>query len=897
MSSDTAGHRYEHFKRHHLLWITVRHFLSAPATKELCEALTDVASEGTIALEDLFIIDASLGPPTLASLAVWPKPVEGALPYYLQDYVRSLVWENDDPPFIDRNLGDGDAARARDLHAAAVLSSSDLSDIDDAFQGDGLADDLSALVALMVRLRLYVGGEQDGSNADVEAFAIEGVGAPLDALIIKHLGDLCAERDAWSWATRLYARADVLLSHPDTSWADLVASMKSMNAQSSAAALRALEGPGAAAVMLDTIVTSAEAGKDWVVSMNAPTDLLDALNSSATFTFPRDSRGSVLLPPQLLTTHHLSRGFERWSEKKFDDAHRWFWAVLRRQIALGSEFQARQTKGFLARCMIDAIASRIDRNRSAATFAHAVRLMLESGLGASADLASWSEEIVEAYVDDRQIADAVAHVHRTPGVREERSLVLIAALRSWLEVIPADRVASATLMLNEIARIASEGNWSRSKHRNVAAASFEALRGVAKSRPEFRQVAAVPVGNAITSVLPDGPFLDAEVVIETARLYADAFDQTKLEAVTGIVLSRVSGSGVDQGPLPLVQPALVYLHEVLPLLVGQPLAELREQVVSALLRVSAGHATESTGFMWLLGELQPEEVSRNVAPELIDTIVSQLCTRAMQNNSSAAAANISALLAAPDISGAAALRIALKGLLVILESATSGRPAISFADAYNALMMATRKMPALKAILGTENGDLAVFTAQAIDFLVRIWTRAAMDPLVFAGFAIPLPTTPNRTVVHNWTFASISFARSLGRAPEVDDALDAAATNPALQGPISVARAVEAPADEPSFMRPETIAEERRDAFYAGLGRRIVALPGVSADDRQKVLQALLDGCVRLGPQGEDAAVLTLAMTVMISPLGSTESYGRRLENDRKLRLTLGPLWRQVAGE
>ena len=52
MVGDELAQRRAHFKRDYLLWIVLRHFLSADLLKELSDAVVDVASDGRIRFRD-----------------------------------------------------------------------------------------------------------------------------------------------------------------------------------------------------------------------------------------------------------------------------------------------------------------------------------------------------------------------------------------------------------------------------------------------------------------------------------------------------------------------------------------------------------------------------------------------------------------------------------------------------------------------------------------------------------------------------------------------------------------------------------------------------------------------------------------------------------------------------
>jgi hypothetical protein len=166
-------------------------------------------------------------------------------------------------------------------------------------------------------------------------------------------------------------------------------------------------------------------------------------------------------------------------------------------------------------------------------------------------------------------------------------------------------------------------------------------------------------------------------------------------------------------------------------------------------------------------------------------------------------------------------------------------------------------------------------------------------PLLFAPFSLPPATRPNPVIVHNWAFASILFAESLQQGDRLLVALAAAATEPVLADPIALARATRSVAGDETKVAPAEIRTENRDAFYSVLGRRLVALQKADEDNGREICKALLDQSFRQGPRYLDAAVFLSASRLNLAAYVTQtdrSDYMKRLENDRDLRLALGPI-------
>lgn len=895
MRSSASDERFGHFRRHYLLWIVARHFLSAPLLQELSMAIVEAGSDGRIQLEDLFESRVSADSPLIGSWVISPKPVAPGLPTYLQGYVRSIVWQNDNQPIeAGRDLTTADAETVRALASAASLSALDIGGIASTFNSESIDEGLKPIVRSLLRLK----AAPDDATDTLAALTSE-VGAiemPLGLLLVKHLGDLCADRDNWEWADTLYSSATSLLDGSTPScWRGLISACQVMLTQSRAAAARSLKGPKEAATILEEMVVHPQGETDWLSRINVPPDLLAAKVASEIIEFPHDSRASILIAPQLCDTHHLSRAFEQWTAKKYDDAYRVFWSVLRRQIALGSFSYVCQTKGYYGQFIIDATEAQLERNRDRGGFQMGVRLLIESGSASAAEHVSWSDALIGAYVDQHQVEAAMAHALRAEGAREQRMLVLLTLFEKWLEVLQPDSDQVARTMLICIANAARDWPWSGFSNRNVGGAGFEALQKVAKRRPELRRLAASEVAAAIVTKLDEGGVVDGMAVLEVAELYVEAFEESALHNVIEAVFRRLDRFAGNQGPWPVVRPALAFLDSARRLLKESCNDDLRRKIILTQLRVTMANETENTSLMWLLHDIGPTETA-NVDPSRLKEIVADVQQRATQINSGAAEANISALLANPVIAGIEGLRHALDGLLAILRTTVTGRPPISFGYLYHSLVVLVQNRSEIDHTLRSGGYALERTTEQIFDLLLSIWHRAETDPLIFAGFAIPRPTAPNQVLVHNWAFASLGFARLLGREELMIEALEAAARVALLEGPISVARAVESPAEDPAMLAPEAIRQEKREAFYAALGQRLVAMSRLRRDKRLAVATALLEQCYRLGPRGEDAAIFIAALELGLEHTSSpaAAAYQRRLDNERSLRLSLSPLWRRL---
>jgi len=264
-------------------------------------------------------------------------------------------------------------------------------------------------------------------------------------------------------------------------------------------------------------------------------------------------------------------------------------------------------------------------------------------------------------------------------------------------------------------------------------------------------------------------------------------------------------------------------------------------------------------------------------------------------DSSETSNNIVALLNSPDVAGADGVLDALNALSKIVSSAQKNFPNISFAFAYDPIVTLTRRENAIVQVVGHE--ALRPKIDDLFDAVCKVWEIAASRPAIFAAFSIPKRETPDPTIVHNWTFASIALAKIVGRHDELVASMMLAAQVPALKDSIALGRVSRITAGDPEPFDAVAISLENRETFYGGLGQRMLILRDLSQGRQEEVLRTLLNQCFRLGPNGLDSALFSKALdlSIIVTPDAQPcADYIKRLENDRSLRLSLTPLLKAI---
>jgi hypothetical protein len=223
---------------------------------------------------------------------------------------------------------------------------------------------------------------------------------------------------------------------------------------------------------------------------------------------------------------------------------------------------------------------------------------------------------------------------------------------------------------------------------------------------------------------------------------------------------------------------------------------------------------------------------------------------------------------------------------------------ISFPYAYEALLLLAAKQTKIAKDISVGIEEFRSWLKPILDLLPELWMKAKETPLIFAPFSLPPATMPNSVIIHNWAFASINFALSMGELPSILTTLELAAESSILRDPIFMTRATRLAASDWKRFGTTAIQSEDRKTFYAALGQRLAQIRKIPTDPRASIMQALLDQCFRQGPHGLDLAAFLTAIEMGICNFDANsdyQNYMKRLDNDRDLRLAIAPILHDVA--
>lgn len=880
------------------LWLSVRHFLSAGDLRELCAAVVDYGSESELTLEDLFDSVTTQGDDTLETWSLMAKPLDGDLARRLQDLVRAVAWQGDSTRSSDDNTSTTSyLERLRLLWWAIDAGRFDLSSIDDSPR----RGEPPAPITLLFDAMRAVAQSDDVSNARDNSSALAELAErpfPLNAVLVKHIGDLCVDADDWVSASEIYSLAErLLLDGKGGDWKAFATTFRTVLNQSLANALWQLEGPQVALQVLSKSLERPFA-ENPLAYINGGIDHSSASWASRSDGMGQDRRAVVVTAPQLAPIQrHIGHGYEQLADGRYADAYRWFWAGLRRQTALGSHVLSAEAKGAFGRALIDQFADANAQLSTGADFWLGVRLIIESGKTKVAERARWSHDAVAKHVDEVLVARVLAHSKGPPSATHARSEVVLELFSQWTRLLPRDNLDTARAMLLPLVAFASPGSTKHGSEKNLVLKSQKALRAIAKEKPSFKSLVSQEIADLTLVRVREGANLFTTEMLSVALEYIDSLSTEPLRALVEGLLAHVES-------LDLAKTEPRYTSLVLAVLESGSIRRLRrserhiaDRIEKLELDIALGQQTEPRNLFFLLRRLPKNLVDENIDDEFIVQLVQRTRKRALQINSSDADENIVALLSAPEIAGHDGIRDALTAFRNILESALDD-PAISFGPAYRVLSQLGNPREPISQQIAEQPSDIVAQIDEIWKLLLQVWKHAPDKPEIFNGFALPPPTEPNSVYVHNWTFASYQFAQRLSRTSALNDALDVASANAMLKSPIGIARSIVAIPTDVQSLDLNLISQENPDAFYAALGQRLKVLAGAASPERRVILAALLDGVILNGPNGMDAAVFTAALEHGV-PASVTRDdltgYGERLEADRSLRLGLSPLYYALA--
>lgn len=893
--ADAVMDRKTGFARDHLAWTTLHHFLPAPLVRELVVAtLSVVRSETT--LDDLFDESLATGPSVQATWALAARPVDDPDLRFLQDHIRAIGWGNDAHIPARKRGSDGSVTPFGALAAATRLGRFDLGAGVGVIEqlplpGDSSGKVLASSIASAVR-----GYTDDSAEAwGAARAAIRTLPAPLDALGLKHLGDLCADADLWMMALDLYGQAAAATEHMDPCWAEFRDLFRDILGHSKAGALWSTKGALAALPELLNLAQVDESRATRLGVLNASHDALVAALAGPEFSGFEDRRPTVMSPPLLVQSWDVGHATQNWMKGARDQAHRHFWSVLRRQIALGSVADAKETKAAYGRTLIEEAVDGGRSNFDPGSFELGARLLVESGIAKTAAALHFEAARVERYLVVHLIEELAEIVDRQPGVRDERTLVFFELLAHWAPTLSVEQTGLGEAMLRQIIRRIRGRKAEFDGSRNIAGRGLKVLADLARSATRFRAGVATEVVDLVTEQLNHGGFWKGqEDALHLARLYVDVLSSDDLKRMLTPV-AGILGQGEDPQQPFVRRAAMGFLMTPVALGAAARDPDLGSRFFREILRSGLEQGGEEIATLFHLGTFGPSLELEEQDAALLKTVVATVAEQAKALNSSSAVDAMRALLAAPAQVGPPGVDVAIEALIAMLSDGARHTPP-AFAYAYGPVLDLLQRSDAIAIGAGFSAEEIQDRLERVLHALATAWSRIAEDPSRLAAFSIPRSAEPEPVLVHNWSMVTLRAIQAARDPALLESSLLQAEQVPALSDRIELARAT-SKSDLGGAEMDSAFRKESTDVFYQALGYRLDLTRDWEPAEADRVVGALLSEVLRRGPREADLAVFMAASNweaASEATLAALDGYRARLQTRAGLYRLLEPAIRRV---
>jgi hypothetical protein len=902
MSESTSAQLALDFSDNWQSWLVIRHFLPASMQRALVLQILHSVTGGRLSLGDLFEEVWVEAPLWNECWAVRPLQGIKGTAAGLQEWARGLVWQNDDHQAFGRlgetpeegYVGVGMLELLTRLGSADLGSFAPIVELFPEQAGDGRQPTLQQFLrALEIAKEGHTSVDSDPVWRSL-AGAVGNVPMPLRAVMLKHVSDLFADADAWSHALRGYKEVGSLLDQweePST-FCELKRIWKTIATHSQATATGIVDGAATSATALVGAIQSVELKSDPTLAMNLGLDAArswDKVEQSY-----RDPRVAFLSSPLLLQAHDASPALRYSANGKYRDASRRFWALLRRQIALGAAQEVRATKASYARNILAAVAEKVEEQDAASDFSMAIRLLIESGQPELVERIAWSRAFIEAYVTKEDLViDLVSRANAHPGAKLERTKVLVQLFKTWTKALSPSHDSIAIAMWEHIAEVANSYDAEFSSEADAGRPALKALLQLAKDRPELRAQVAPKAAVAICSKLR-GSFKWGQVdAIEAALAYVEAFSMDALLSVVVVLLETLEAEDPTIAFWPLSRAGLRFLvdHRVRERCRG--VADIDVRSLEQILRFGLAEDEAQPVVFFHLADFDADLLEQEGVKERLAGVLGRVLRAALQVNSSSVTDNIQALLIAPAVAGPEGIRTAIDGISRVIRSVSTPHPSMGLSNLDRVLLVLTEELENIRRVCASSLAWLEADLHRLVEAILELWAEAARRPLVFAPFALPPRTKPSSVLVHNCAFASLRFARALGEEGRVLEALGKASENAELRGAIILARATRGSGQELTQDDLEVPQVHDREAFYPAVGRRLAQLQRLPKEDAVILCKGLIQNCLRLGPDPADAALLVAAANLelhdFVRECGLNDYIGR-VRAERGNRLLLQPI-------
>ena len=880
-----------------LTWVALRHFLPTTSLRLLSLVIARRIGGADLVLSDLFEeeIVGSAGVPHIDSwlLRGRASEPENKKHEYIKSRIRKWAMHSDSEAFIgeDQKSEASYISVAKALEKACQLGSMDFTSLQGQLlkiepQGDFAILDFEALVSA---------GALNTSQAAVEDFnrRFSKTNCPLNAVIAKHVGDLYADLDDWQCASQFYDLVMQLLDRrPSEMLGDVADVLRDLTLQSLATAGWMLAGPDRAVDLLGPVTDGGGLNQHTILKFNALPTLTHARMVVAdTFKNPPDLRGLLMTPPQLSSSFDLGVALSYAAAKNFTSANGQFWSVLRRQQALGLIHEAKDSKFCYSQTLLAELCEKSESQRNSSSFELAVRLLIESEEASGTEKMSWEPELVRRFLNVTLVREVQARADRYDGVKLMRNRTAMELFRHWIECAGENAEDAVRLMLEIIVNHAGSSSADLLTSRDLGTRAFEILEILGNQGLGISPVTAKQFVEAFTTRLASpGAWIAKRHAMQAAPAFMDVLNTNDCVLLIESTLVHLDQINPNVNAWHIVQPALRLLVSKPSVRVARERADMGERVLTTILKFGAGQETENSALLFYLRELDSKLLHDPRIIAAARPTVAKL-RDSFKQNSSAITHSIQSIFIAPSISGRELLADAVTMLRKVIASVPGRNASLSFPVAYSAVLQFIQQKAALASVVDVSVALVDEWISGLFNEVVLMWGRAKSDAMIFASFSIPLPSSPNQAIVHNWAFTSMRLAEAVGRVTEMKLAIEDARSQPHLRAGIELGIALsDVSADKLDF---KPVEDESSEVFYASLAKRLIGIRALEPTTAAPLYLEVLKGCFRHGPNGMDAAPILAVLDRRPEDVPRdtlVTRYVARLESSRDLRLLLMPL-------
>lgn len=870
-------------------WITVRHFLPAPFLRELVLLMLSAVDEN---LEKHYIDELIGSTPVDQSWLLMPVTDKGDKDNYWTDVIRIMAAQLD----VGKNsiLPNSDGANfpakvlvrfALDFGALELESNISIP--------DNLISDGSPVLNNLINVWSNVKTAFENRDFEKYEFICKSLKSDSSLLILifyKHLGDILLGGGDVPGAIIFYRTVLTLLESKNSEKKSIICVLslwRNVCGQSLANALNRLgENEDFSLGFMNNFYT-ARSELEPFFAINSSLDAF--IFNSRSDGVLSDARCITCLAPLLRTSHDNEYALALRIKGEYAAADDEFWAIQRRQIALGLSYDSSRTSGLWAQSTLEWMSKDIS-SWDVTDFLKTVRLFMMSNDASFVSNFLWSERLVEHFVNE-EVVEFVKEYFERSNLTIIQAKILTELICAWLRFLNSNNFLIDSL-LDVLVYVASK-DWRGSNFEEMRLISLKSIDEIFKIGIDVR-LRESNLAVLLSDVIEHGKFHEVLSALSICNNVGSRIKTDDLSFLLGAILNLLSRENALRMGWPIIRPAMDFISSsiVAKMLLDKNMENQRRLVLDILLRVGMAAETEHASMLAKLRYFE-DDLPQDINEKLI-LIVAGIVASIENPNSSNSIFHIHSLLNVPNIVGEEAIFCAIESLKKIIEGGEGSQTKIGFPKGYEVLSHLRIESQRICEKLSINKVDFLRKLEPLLKSLESMWRRSIEYPYIFSEMSFIKRNAVSEAVVHNWALETLAFSEFFGRSDEFKCILNSVVSEQKLlsQG-IKLSFTTMSGFDNSFSEDLKEISIEARDEFYSKLGRRLAFLLKYENEELWKIL---VERCLVLGPRPDDAAVFMLGKQGWKSNRYNNliHDYSQRIASNRNLRLLLIPLIDQM---